>query len=553
MYLFSSLADAYRSTGNEEIVRVWINLFRAWIRQMPSDWNRLQTGIRLKGGWGDAFCGFIHSPSFDDDSLFLYLKATVEQALYLRENHSDTSNWLTFEMCGLYSVAVLLPEMKAANDWRDYVVKVAMADLEKGWLPDGVSIELTPGYGQFFSNYLQIADLAREVGTSTPDLDKLVEKTERLYTPYLEIMTPDGKAPAFQDNKPVDVRELMKAAFERFPERQDFRWAATLGREGVAPEYLSKVFPYAGYLVIRSGWEWNANYLCFDAGPVGYRHAHQDKLSLVMWAYGRQILFDPGRNNYADTPHQNYCVDTFSHSTGLVDNRPQRRKWYQDPNPEHGPFSKADDFQYEINDGSVWASGIYSNAYGRSGSVGTDSYPYKEGGNFNDRWGHPAAQFRQVAYVAPDIFVVQDQFVPNDRSTHSYEIRWQLDSVSVKTTGLQAATSERGKPNLAIIPLWTENLEIEAVSAQDKPEVMGWNVQEKSIASTTLRHMKKGKGRQSFLTLLLPLKPGQTADEDLRVERQAGNFILHIGDEREVEVIPAVDTKGRLTLKIKES
>ena len=51
---------------------------------------------------------------------------------------------------------------------------------------------------------------------------------------------------------------------------------------------------------MRSGWETNANYLMCDAGPVGYRHAHQDKLNLVVWAYGRQILFDSPQPGESD-------------------------------------------------------------------------------------------------------------------------------------------------------------------------------------------------------------------------------------------------------------
>lgn len=548
MYMFSLLGRAYRQSGNEEIARVWINLFRAWIRQMPSKWNRLQTGIRLKGGWGDAFCCFIHSSSFDDDSLFLYLKAYYEQALYLRKNHSDTSNWLTFEMCGLYSTAVLFPELKEAEAWRDYVLDIALDDLNRGWMPDGVSIELSPGYGQFFRNYLAISDLSREVGISNPKLKELAEKTERLYVPYLQMMTPNGGTPAFNDNHSVDVPELMKVAIERFP-RDDFRWAATRGREGTCPEYLSVAFPYAGWLAIRSGWEWNANYLCFDAGPVGYRHAHQDKLSMVMWSYGRKILIDDGPN-YDGSAFESYFRDTFAHSTGLVDNRPQRSMWYRDPSPEKTmPYQPRADFKVEIQSNYVWASGVYSNQYGRSGSVGAESYPYKKGGNFKSGLGYPAKHYRQIAYAAPDIFVVQDWFVPNDKLSHDYEIRWQLDSTDVQVEGLRARTAELSKPNLAVIPMFGSGLKVDAVSAQKTPEFMGWAVSGKKYEPiTTLRHMTAGKGSQEFLTLLFPLKPGQ-AREEIKFDHQEGDLILSVDDGRRFKIIPAKDPDAVLNVQ----
>ena len=448
MYFFSSLGRAYRYSRDEEIVQVWIDLFRGWIRQMPGGWNRLQTGIRLRSGWGDAFVSFVNSPSFDDESMFLFIKSYYEQALYLRNNHSETSNWLTFEMAGLYSAGVLFPELKAAAGWRDYAVQTALDDLEKGWLPDGFTIELTPGYGTFFSNYLLINQLAGQTGYASEALDRLVQKTERLYEPYLAMMTPDRNVPSWNDNESnLNVPELLAGALDYFPEREDFRWAATEGKEGVAPDFLSSVFPYAGYMVIRSGWGRDAHYMGFDAGPVGYRHAHQDKLGVVLWAYGRQILYDPGRQNYDDEdPMQSYCMDTFSHSTGLVDNRPQRRRWYQNPSPGLMPYQALNDFQYELFPNSVWAAGGYTNDYGRAGSVGNDAYPYKTNSNFLSSWGRPASHYRQVAHAAPDIFVVQDFFVPNDSASHTYEIRWQLDTTNLQFSGHSAQTTADGHP-----------------------------------------------------------------------------------------------------------
>ena len=127
--------------------------------------------------------------------------------------------------------------------------------------------------------------------------------------------------------------------------------------EGQKPDFTSVALPYAGYAAMRSGWERDANMLYFDFGPVGYRHAHQDKLQVMIWAYGRQVLFDPGRINYLETRHQNYCMDTFSHNTVLVDHRPQRRIWYEHPHPDDRPYPKVSDFEWESTPGfNCWIS-----------------------------------------------------------------------------------------------------------------------------------------------------------------------------------------------------
>ena len=551
MYFFSSFGRAYQYSGDENIAKDWISLYRAWIAQMQSaDWTTMTAGIRLRTGWGDSFSSFIHSPSLDDESLFLFLKSFYEQAEHLRNNHSDTSNWLTFEMQGLYGAGVLFPEWAEAAGRRGYAVQTALDDLGTGWLPDGISIELTLGYGQFFVNYIWIADFAETMGLSTTNTDALLAGTEPLYEPYVDLMTPDRKSPAFNDNRPVDVPEFMEGAVNHFPGSDEFRWAASNGAEGTAPTNLAAAFPYAGYIVVRSGWETNANYLCFDAGPVGYRHAHQDKLSIVLWSHGRQILFDPGRWNYDETdPYSQYSLDTFSHSTGLVDNRPQRRYWYQKPDPNNLPYQPLGDFNYELGIGTMWAAGSYTKLYGRVGSVGTHGYPYTESSNFYENLGNPAKHFRQIVYIDPDIFIVQDLFVPILLGSHDYEIRWQLDSLNLSADGSRVETADGGQPNLAIIPLRPSGVNVQFASEQDTPEVLGWKVLDHENPATTLRHLRSGTQRQGFLTLLLPLNVGRSASEVVFVEEGNGVVTLDMGDDRAFMITPASNEAGRLAME----
>ena len=49
------------------------------------------------------------------------------------------------------------------------------------------------------------------------------------------------------------------------------------------PTETSHAFPYSGHYVMRSGWDKDATYLLFDAGPFGAGHQHEDKLHFVLW------------------------------------------------------------------------------------------------------------------------------------------------------------------------------------------------------------------------------------------------------------------------------
>ena len=557
MYFFETFGKAAAVEQGDDVARALVSLIRSFAHQYHSPlgpgsgmWTTMSTGIRLRSGWPAAFQCLLQSPVFTEEDIVLFLKTVWDQTDYVYRNPSETSNWLTFEMAGLYTSGAVYPEFGDAAEWRRFACQTAMADIDRGWLPDGMSIEESASYGTFFSNYFVMYDLARFVARLNEfGFAAFPSLTEHLFEAYLKLMTPDRLTPVLNDGGQANVTDILSMGLDYFPNRHDFQWIVTQGREGVRPGFTSVAFPYAGYLVLRSGWETNANYLLCDAGPVGYRHAHQDKLGVVMWAYGRQILFDSSQpGDSADWTYLNYLRDTFSHSTGLVDNRPQRRRWYEAPRPDSMPYLPLTDFSFQVSEGGAWASGSYLNSYGRAGSVGNDSYPYKEGSNFYDGWGNPASHFRQVAYTAPDIFVVQDWFVPNDTATHTYEIRWQLDSTSVTLAGPKAETIDPSAPNLAIIPFRTNGVVVSAVSGQLSPEVMGWKlVGTEFRRTTTLRHTRTLTGPQTFLTLLHPLRKGATANA-VTFQDQNGIISLNTGDGRVLTIRPATQPGGSLII-----
>jgi hypothetical protein len=557
MYFFETFGEAAAVEQGENVARALVSLIRSFAYQYHSPagvgsgmWTTMSTGIRMRSGWPAAFQCLLHSPVFTDEDIVLFLKTVWDQTDYIYRHPSDTSNWLTFEMAGLYTSGVVYPEFRDATQWRRFACQTAMADIDRGWLPDGMSIEESASYGTFFSNYFVIYDLALFVGRLNEfGFAAFPSQTERLFDAYLKLMTPDRFTPVLNDGGQADVVDILTTGATYFTNRDDFRWIVTKGKQGACPRFTSVTFPYAGYLVLRSDWETNANYLFFDAGPVGYRHAHQDKLEVVMGAYGRQILFDspqPGESD--DWTYLNYLRDTFSHSTGLVDNRPQRRRWYEAPHPNNMPYQPLADFGFHISEGAAWASGSYSNSYGRAGSIGNDSYPYKDGSNFYDDWGNPASHLRQVAYTAPDIFVVQDWFVPNDASAHTYEIRWQLDSTAVTLNGSRVETQDAGAPNLAIIALQTNGMQAGAASGQLSPEVLGWKLAGSQVQpTTTLRHTRSGIGPLSFLTLLHPIEKGSSA-KAVVFQDQGEVISLSTGDGRVFSIHPGAQPADPLII-----
>ncbi len=543
-YFFSTLAMAYFAAGEDpDVAELWVSIMRDWVDDCPPSsghdyWNGMVNGIRLRGGWPDAFHAFIREPAFGDEDIMVFLKSLLEQARFIRENHWPTGNQLAFAMVGLYTAGVAWPEFAEAAEWREFALQTAVDDLKAGYLPDGMGLELSPGYHQFYYNYLRMADLAAEVRRDDdPRMQQILDLCERLYAVYAKLATPDRRTPSWQDGGAPNVTEVMQAAIKRYPDNEVFRWFATGGAEGHAPEYTSIEMPYAGYIVMRSGWETDANYLAFDAGPIGWTHAHQDKLGVVLWAWGRPILIDPGRHEYSREPLSNWAMDSFAHSVALVDNRPQRRYW-RDPNPTTMPYQPLEDYRFNTTPEYDHAAGVYDQTWGMPGP--SDAYPYWEGSNFREGWVELANHHRRVLFLKPDLFVVADSLIPVDGQTHDFEVRWQIDSTNVErmADGVSLVTADAGRPNLAIVPLVREGLGVESGSGQMEPQILGWNLHGDPQPATTAIHTRSGRELVEFVTLLLPLPAGVQAPEVSVNWTGPETALVTLGDETVRLTIP---------------
>jgi Heparinase II/III N-terminus/Heparinase II/III-like protein len=504
MPFWGDLAAAYRATGDERYAQAWVRQLRSFITSCPtpdhrdndqvpdhrgSAWRTLDSGIRISETWPAAYHSFLFSPAFTDEDIALYLYSCLMHARYL-ESFPTHGNWLTVEMSGLYTVGVLYPEFKEANDWRKFAVEKLYAETSRQFLPDGAQNELTPGYHNLALNsVLNIPTLAKASGHLGEIPDDYVKRMEKAFDYDLYLMAPDRFEPKLNDSGMIGAVGCLNRGLQFFPERTDYRWITSDGKKGQPPADTSHAFPWAGYFVMRSGWERDANYLIFDAGPLGNAHEHQDKLNVVLYSYGKEVLFDSGGGSYEKSKWRDYAISTFSHNTVLVDGLPQHRSWSVENKISKNPI----DARWESTPSFDFAAGVYNNGYGAEEN-------------------RPATHCRRVLYIKPDLFLVVDTLLPNDETEHSYQARWNLLPTKVQRDKslLSVTTLAAGQPNLTILPLEQEGLDIRVVSAQTEPELLGWNVLKDvvppNVPATTVIHQRKGVGRQTFVTLLIPLR-----------------------------------------------
>ncbi|CBK62843.1 Heparinase II/III-like protein [Alistipes shahii WAL 8301] len=116
-----------------------------------------------------------------------------------------------------------------------------------------------------------------------------------------------------------------RAWAEVFPANAAIRWMATEGREGTAPEHLSRALRTSGFYVLRSGWDADATVMVLKAGPQGFWHCQPDNGTFELWHRGRNFFPDSGCYVYAGdkevTDQRNWFRQTQVHNTLTLDGR----------------------------------------------------------------------------------------------------------------------------------------------------------------------------------------------------------------------------------------
>jgi hypothetical protein len=499
-----ALSRAYRDTGDEKYAREFVAQMTAWVRDCPmpetagnvprSAWRTIETGIRAAQVWPELWFRFLHSPAMTDDALLAFLGAYVDHARHLMAFHTPAGNWLAMEGNGLFHTGVLFPEFKDATSWRETASNWIYAELNNQVYPDGVQIELASSYHHVsLNNFLQVYRIARLNEVALPG--DFLKRLEKMYDFDVYGATPSRRLPGVQDGSIVDVRPALREAAELYPERPDFLWYGTDGAKGKPPAETSHAFPYAGYFVQRSGWDANARWLWFDGGPFGYGHQHEDKLEIMLEAYGKSFLVDPGNYTYERSKWRSYFIDSPSHNVVLVDGQPQRRR---------GARSR---MEYVVKDPlpHVWATS-------RDSDYVEATYDEAFGGSVGKRVQHT----RAVLFIKPDFWLMLDRLTAIDGEEHTYEPLFHFDC-PVKSDGLRVLTQNAGEANLTVLARADAGLSVSIVEGRQDP-VQGWLTNGISAVRPAPVAVYQARGTTMHLLYAMAPAPAGAADPLLAVE-----------------------------------
>ena len=501
MCFWTDLARCYKETGNEKYAQAFACQLVSWLDQtggvppeadyngVGSPWRTIEEGLRLMGSWRDAWLAFRNSPSFSADLQVRFRSAALAQARHLMRHPSSVGNWLLIEMSGAYAFATDFPDNPESPAIRREASRRLVKAVREQVLPDGLQYELSPDY---HSVALTCAFQMYAKAAASGLLDELPldygPLLERMADAVLAMTTPSLVQPRFNDCFTMCADQIVGPMVSLFPEREDFAWLASRRKRGNPPagETASRYLPWSGFAVMRSDWGSDATYLCFDVGPLGQAHYHQDKLSFTLWKGGEELVFDDGGGQYEESEMRRYAVSGYDHNTLLVDGLGQFRG---------GPLRAT---------APIDAGWISTMTYDRAFGI------YDQG--FGPKELRLATQRREIVFDrASDQFTVTDVVETKDGGLHDYELVFQLDTTNVTVS----ADGRRLRADYGLGRRWALEMSflgadaVTPIVARREPTPAGWFVgrNDNSVRSATTVFVKASERRNhTFMTKLKAIR-----------------------------------------------
>jgi len=364
---FLTLARAYAVSKDERFAAEFFAQLESWYSQNPYgmgvNWNcAMEVALRATNLLG-AVQIFRHSELFDEQKLARLLAMFDQHGNFIRQNlefsHIATSNHYLSDVVGLAWLGIMLPELQAAAEWREFGLREVLSEMDKQVLPDGADFESSTGYHRFVLELFLYTFLLCRANNIEVE-ERYWSKLRQMLDYVKSYLRPDGRAPLVGDSDSGQFLPITKHLGDNHayvlaigavafgdakltvPNQElceELLW--TLGPTGLRKfETLQKdadlpgsqSFPDTGIYILRE----RDLYLLFNASHAGIQgrgsHGHNDALSIEVSACGRVFIVDPGTYVYTgDLEERHKFRSTASHSTVTIDEAEQNTTDPQSP------------------------------------------------------------------------------------------------------------------------------------------------------------------------------------------------------------------------------
>lgn len=510
-YIFNDAIDYHRRTGDPRFADFVTRQLEHWLENWPCpersvencQWRVLEAALRVGSAWPKAFYYLQGHEGFTPDFQVRMLLGIAEHGQYVRAYHTRYRNHATMELGGLLRTALYWPEIAHAAAWREYAEQRLLDNLDQAFYPDGVHKELSSMYHSLVAQqFLAISHIYQQFELPVPQ--EMAPRLKRTLEYLACSMKPDGYGQLNNDcdlecNRPFLAKQACIA------EDPELLYVVTGGQQGRAPGGVaSRLYPWAGHVLMRDGWTPQSQMLFFDNGPLGVSHAHRDKLHLSLYAGGRDLLVDSGRYTYKPGPMRDYFRFSSSHNVVLLDGRRQRKS--AELTKAGSPLPAA-----LLGERADFARGVFDDGYR----------------GIKER----AVHTRATLYLKGRFWVVVDEL--DCVGPHRLQALWHFHPhCTAVRRGQTVMTADPGQGNLAIVPLAPPGLSWRAkiVKGRRMLGIQGWYSPTYNILQPApcAIYQAPMKDRAIFAWLLFPFgdEPPRLAARALSA--QPGAIVLEV-------------------------
>ncbi|WP_154794508.1 heparinase II/III domain-containing protein [Occultella kanbiaonis] len=432
------LTRAYQNEDDPQLratyAAAWMDISLDFFADNPT-WatNRNLSGAKRLSQLVAAFAVFRAEPTIEASDLTAYLigvHATTDHLVGALQRHVG-NNWYLSMARSIYLTAIYLPEFSASYSWEWFAVRSVERFMRAYIKGDGVYREPAFNYQAYVADLLNtLLEVAHANGRTLPD--PIPRWSDWIADSLFATRQPNLEPALIGDSPNIDAGiGTIRRAAER-NSWSDFAWVASGRTEGTVPTLPSTLFPIS-FAVQRSGWDADAQYMLINNQNSSYTasHRHPDDLSLVMAAYGRPLIVDPGVGDYSPTPTNQWMrYTTEAHNTVEVDGAPQAP----------GVTRRM----------SLWRT-----------NEGLDIYQ-------GEAFGYqPVVHDRVVYFVKPGFWVVSDSLT-GDTAAHDYRQLWHFPgdpvtvdpSTNVATIGFDTVPGAEPVTGVQLVPVTPEGVEL---------------------------------------------------------------------------------------------
>lgn len=369
------LSRAYRACGDERYAEGCAELLDSWLKQAVRPeysatgystlcWRTIECGIRMGLMWPEIIHTFINTKAFTDDIVVDFFKSVYEHSIRMI-NAFTMGNWHMHELNGLGQNGMFYPFFKDSDEWINICFTRMERELtEMQVYPDGLQFETSTGYhGVVLHHAMEVVEVALLYGVEVPK--SMFAVAENMLMMYVKLVQANKKMPHPNDGGGGAIKGTISRYLKYFPDNEVFKWVATDGKEGKAPECKSILLEYSGQAALRPDWEFDTS-AYIDVGPFGRAHQHEDKLNVTIANSEKVLLCEANTYAYDTSEARKYCLAARGHNVinvnGMEQNRRSFYKW------DTSMLSVKADATLTLGDETDSVEGYYDEQFG-DGSV----------------------------------------------------------------------------------------------------------------------------------------------------------------------------------------